>query len=108
MKRDIEKLLKQWKNESNRMPLMIRGARQVGKSYTITEFGKGEFENLVTINFEQHPEYKNCFSTLVPKEIILTISVLTMSDIIPGKTLLFLDEIQECPKPLRNIFLRVT
>jgi predicted AAA+ superfamily ATPase len=100
MKRDIEKILNQWKYESNRMPLMIRGARQVGKSYTITEFGKREFENLVTINFEQHPEYKNCFSTLIPKEIISTISVLNMSDIIPGKTLLFLDEIQECPRAI--------
>lgn len=100
MKRDIEKILNQWKYEANRMPLMIRGARQVGKSYTITEFGEREFENLVTINFEQQPEYKNCFSTLVPKEIISTISVLNMSDIIPGKTLLFLDEIQECPRAI--------
>ena len=100
MKRDIDKILNQWKYESNRMPLMIRGARQVGKSYTIMGFGKREFENCVTINFEQQPEYKNCFSTLVPKEIISTISVLNMSDILPGKTLLFLDEIQECPRAI--------
>ncbi len=66
------------------MPLMIRGARQVGKSYTITEFGESEFENFITINFEQQPEYKNCFSTLVPKEIISSISILAMSDIIPA------------------------
>ena len=100
MKRDIDKVLNQWKTESNRMPLMMRGARQVGKSYTITEFGKREFENLVTVNFEQQPEYKNCFSTLIPKEIVNSVSVLAMSDIIPGKTLLFLDEIQECPRAI--------
>jgi predicted AAA+ superfamily ATPase len=100
MKRDIENILNQWRYESNRMPLMVRGARQVGKSYTVTEFGEREFDNLVTINFEQQPEYKNCFSTLVPKEIISTISVLNMSDVIPGKTLLFLDEIQECPRAI--------
>ncbi|MCP4153655.1 MAG: ATP-binding protein, partial [bacterium] len=100
MKRDIEAILKQWKNESNRMPLMIRGARQVGKSYSVTAFAEKEFENLVTVNFEQQPEYKTCFSTLIPREIISTISVLAMSDIIPGKTLLFLDEIQECPRAI--------
>ncbi|MCP4217828.1 MAG: ATP-binding protein [bacterium] len=97
MKRDIDNVLDQWKDDSNRMPLMIRGARQVGKSFTITAFGERKFENLVTINLEQQPEYKECFSTLMPKEIISAISIRNMSDIIPGKTLLFLDEIQECP-----------
>jgi hypothetical protein len=98
MKRDVEKILTQWKNDSRRMPLLVRGARQVGKSYTVTEFGKREFENLVIINFEQRPEYKDCFSTLVPKEIIETISIIQKINIKPGKTLLFLDEIQECPR----------
>ena len=70
MKRDIEKILNQWKYESNRMPLMIRGARQVGKSYTITEFGKREFENLVTINFEQQPEYALLLSWHISDELI--------------------------------------
>lgn len=97
MKRDIEDVLNQWKNDSQRMPLLVRGARQVGKSFTVTRFGETEFKNLVIVNFEQQPQYKNCFSTLIPKEIIETISVLSRQDITPGSTLLFLDEIQDCP-----------
>jgi predicted AAA+ superfamily ATPase len=72
----------------------------VGKSYTVTEFGEKEFENLVKINFEQHPQYKTCFDTLDPNQIIETISMLHKTAIKPGKSLLFLDEIQECPKAI--------
>jgi predicted AAA+ superfamily ATPase len=100
IKRDIDDLLISWKNETQRWPLLIRGARQIGKSYSVTEFGKKEFENLVNINFEQHPKYKTCFDTLDPKEIIETISLLYKANLEPGKTLLFLDEIQECPKAI--------
>jgi predicted AAA+ superfamily ATPase len=100
LKRDIDDLLVSWKNRDHRWPLLIRGARQVGKSYTVSEFGEKEFENLVKINFEQHPKYKDCFDTLEPKQIIETISILYKKDIIPGKTLLFLDEIQDCPKAI--------
>jgi len=97
MKRDIEQALSDWKKEKNRRPLLMRGARQVGKSYSIIKFGQNEFENLVEINFEQKPQFKGCFHDLEPRTIIEALSVLTKSDIIPGKTLLFLDEIQECP-----------
>ncbi|MBN2531382.1 MAG: ATP-binding protein [Spirochaetales bacterium] len=97
MKRDIEHQLEKWKDDKRRMPLLIRGARQVGKSYTITDFGKRYFHNLVILNFEQYPEYKKCFTSYNPFEIIQNISVLTRQEIIPGETLLFLDEIQECP-----------
>jgi len=100
IKRDIEDLLTAWKNDNQRWPLLVRGARQVGKSYSINLFGEKEFENLVTINFEQYPKYKACFDTLDPKEIIEAISLLYKTDIIPGKTLLFLDEIQECPRAI--------
>lgn len=100
MKRDIEKILLEWKNDRHRWPLLVRGARQVGKSYTISEFGRREFDNLVTINFEQEPRYKDCFTTLKPGEIIETLSILSKSKITYGKTLLFLDEIQDCPKAI--------
>jgi len=103
MKRDIEKVLKKWKDEKRRYPLLIRGARQVGKSYSVKKFGEEDFENLVEINFEQNPKYKACFDTLDPQKIIESISILSNSKIIPGKTLLFLDEIQECPNAIVSL-----
>ena len=103
MKRDIEKVLKKWKVEKRRYPLLIRGARQVGKSYSVKKFGKEDFENLVEINFEQNPKYKVCFDTLNPEKIIESISILSNSKITPGKTLLFLDEIQECPNAIISL-----
>lgn len=105
LKRNIDNLLAEWKKKdiTRRWPLLIRGARQVGKSYTVTEFGKKEFKNLVEVNFEQHPQYKACFDTLDPNQIIETISLLHKTEIIPGKTLLFLDEIQDCPKAITSL-----
>jgi len=100
IKRDIDDLLNLWQNENQRWPLLIRGARQVGKSYTISEFGKNNFQNFITINFEQYPKYKDCFNTLNPKEIIQSLSLLSKTEIIPGRALLFLDEIQECPRAI--------
>lgn len=103
MKRDIENILLNWKDETNRKPLLLRGARQVGKSYTISEFGRKAFDDLVIINFEQFPKYKECFNTLSPNEITENISLLFKKDIIPGKTLLFLDEIQDCPAAITSL-----
>ena len=103
MQRDIDKVLKKWKDEKRRYPLLVRGARQVGKSYSIKKFASEDFENLVEINFEQNPKYKACFDTLNPEKIIESISILSNSDITPGKTLLFLDEIQECPNAIVSL-----
>jgi len=100
LRRDIDKLLVSWKHSVRRLPLLVRGARQVGKSFSILEFGRKEFENLVIVNFEQNPEYKTVFTTLNPNDIIENLSLLTKTDIVPGKTLLFLDEIQECPRAI--------
>ncbi len=100
MKRDIEQHLLLWKNYDRRMPLLLRGARQVGKTHIVEKFGKDSFVNCVILNFEEHPEYKNCFITLEPIKIINSIELVTGSTITPGKTLLFLDEIQECPQAI--------
>jgi predicted AAA+ superfamily ATPase len=91
----LDKLLA-WKANPRHKPLLLRGARQVGKTYLVTELGK-TFENCVTINFELEPEYKTCFSTLKPEEILRSIALLSNQVIRDGHSLLFLDEIQECP-----------
>jgi predicted AAA+ superfamily ATPase len=99
MNRTIEKHLISWKSNPNRMPLLVRGARQVGKSYTIEKFGKEFFESCVTIDFDLYPQFAACFSgSLDPKEVCASISVVAGKEIVPGKTLLVLDEIQQCPR----------
>jgi len=103
MKRDIYKYLDDWKNDKNRRPLIIRGARQVGKSYIVNLFGKYEFDECITLNFEKNPEYKDIFISLEPEEIIEKISLFTGKRVIPGKTLLFLDEVQECTAAIMSL-----
>lgn len=100
MKRIIDPILKQWKNSRIRQPLLLRGARQVGKTYAITDFGRNTFENIVAVNFEERPEMCHCFSDFDPRGIIDRLSILTRMPIHPGQTLLFLDEIQECPRAI--------
>ncbi|MBI5555283.1 MAG: AAA family ATPase [Elusimicrobia bacterium] len=100
MKRELEQELFNWKEHKDRLPLLLRGARQVGKSYLIEEFGKKAFKNMVVVNFEFRPELKQCFTTLDPIEIINKLQLLRGVTIEAENTLLFLDEIQECPKAI--------
>lgn len=95
--------LKYWKDSSHRKPLLVRGARQIGKTYCIQSFGRENFDNVVEINFELQKEYIGCFSTLYPDQIIKRIYALSQQEIIPGKTLLFFDEIQECPEAIKAL-----
>jgi predicted AAA+ superfamily ATPase len=100
MEREIEKKLLLWKKSRFSKPLIIRGARQVGKTYTIRKFGKENLENVIEINFEETPECSLFFTTLNPKEIITKMESFYNTKIEPGKTLIFLDEIQECKKAI--------
>jgi predicted AAA+ superfamily ATPase len=97
MERMIERNLLKWKEQVGRKPLLIRGGRQVGKSHVIEKFGKAHFDQCVIVNFEFHRECLNAFKTLDPVKIIASLSILRRQEIVPGKTLLFIDEIQECP-----------
>jgi len=103
MERDIYSWLKNWKNEKRRKPLIIRGARQVGKTWLVEYFGKKNFKQFIEINFEFQPHLKTCFSTLNPFEIVEKIELTSNVDINQGITLLFLDEIQECPQALKAL-----
>ena len=103
MKRLIDKWLQEWIDDSDRKSLLLRGARQVGKTYSCRKLGKG-FDEFVEINFEIEPRYIEIFERdLDPKRIIRDIRLLAGKDIVPGKTLLFLDEIQEAPKALKSL-----
>ncbi len=101
MKRLVESTLLDWKNSSRRKPLIVRGARQVGKTYTISGFGKSEFKNFVVVDFERNPDLRKIFERdLQPSRIINDLELATANRIIPGESLIFFDEIQECPKAL--------
>ncbi|HAQ61038.1 TPA: hypothetical protein DCR49_03425 [Candidatus Delongbacteria bacterium] len=100
LKRDIYRTLLEWKNEERRQPLLLRGARQIGKTYLIEQFGRNEFENFVILNLEKNLEYEKFFTSLDPKDMIEKIAFTTRQNITPGKTLLFIDEIQNCPRAI--------
>lgn len=97
MYRKAKQYLKHWKIKSNRKPLVIRGARQVGKTYLVRSFAK-EFTNLVEINFERDPEIGQLFSSNSPAKTIRLLGLQYEQEITPGKTLLFLDEVQAHPR----------
>jgi predicted AAA+ superfamily ATPase len=100
MNRSIDRQLVSWKTDPFRKPLLIRGARQVGKSFSVREFAKACFKTCIEINFELQPQFKKCFVDLDPARINESISLLAKTSIVPGETLLFLDEIQECPQAI--------
>lgn len=103
MYRLIETDLIKWKDDPNRSPLLLRGARQVGKSYVLTEFATAYFKHVITINFEKEPQYVQCFTSLDPKEIIQKIAVYQDKPIRAGETFLFFDEIQACPTAIQSL-----
>lgn len=99
MYRTIYNDLLLWKNSPERKPLMLYGARQVGKTYILKKFGEKEYENLVYINCYLNDEIKILFeSTKNVENLILGLSSIASSPILPKKTLIFLDEVQEVPQ----------
>jgi len=100
MKRIIENDLINWKSNLYRKPLIIRGARQIGKTTTIRNFAKQHFDSFVEVNFELNPNLKQIFNTLDVKTIVKNLVLTLGKPIQEGSTLLFFDEIQECPQAI--------
>ena len=104
MDRIIHKELVNWKNKPNRKPLLVQGARQVGKTYAIKAFGKSDFSQCIYLNFDENPEYKDFFkNTKEVTRIITNIELAFGVKIEPENTLLFFDEIQECNEALNTL-----
>lgn len=102
MKRSIDEKLVAWKNNPSRKPMLLRGARQVGKTYSVMEFTRTHFKgNNHCINFEKNPEFCSIFDqNLDSRRILSELELALGKKIAPGIDLLFLDEIQECPKAI--------
>lgn len=99
LKRKIIKKLEAWKKTIANKALLIKGARQVGKTTVVRQFAKANYKNLVEINFEQMPVAKQAFEgNLDARTILLNLSAMGFGPLEPGKTLIFFDEIQSCPK----------
>ncbi|MCQ3034717.1 MAG: ATP-binding protein [Bacilli bacterium] len=96
LRRKIDTTLIKWKNNGNRLPLIIFGARQIGKTTSILNFGYGNYQSVVYINFVSNPEYKDIFQSFDADEIVKRITAINTSvRIIPNSTLIVFDEIQE-------------
>jgi len=101
MYRKIMEQLKKWKISTSRKPLIMYGARQIGKTYSLLEFGQSEYDNVAYYNFENSSEIISVFEKdLNPERIINELSILKSITIIPEKTLIIFDEIQGCEKAL--------
>lgn len=101
MKRKISAALCEWKNRQNRMPLVVEGARQVGKTYILQEFGRENFEQVVYLNMEIETALIRLLDTeLSPVKIIQFVEALKGVRITAGETLIFFDEIQACERAL--------
>lgn len=104
MKRLLMKELIKWKNKNNRQPLILKGARQVGKTWLLNEFGRTEFDDVLYINFENAPGLKESFDgDISPGRIIDLLGALHGKQIKPQETLLIFDEIQEIPRALTSL-----
>ena len=99
----MKKLL-DWKKSKQRKPLILKGARQVGKTYILKQFGKENYDGVAYFNFDHDEDLYNLFkNTKDPKRILEQLSFIYGKAILPEKTLIFFDEIQECPNALNSL-----
>ncbi|MDY2903209.1 MAG: ATP-binding protein [Bacilli bacterium] len=104
LKRKIDLFLNEWLNNKNRLPLIVKGARQIGKTTSIMEFANKNYESVVNINFINNKEYKSAFESNDVNNIISYLSILNPNfKFIPHKTLIFIDEVQEYPNACSSL-----
>lgn len=104
MKRFILDELLKWKESKYRKPLILKGARQIGKTYILQQFGKENYEGVAYFNFDHDEDLYNLFTnTKDPKRLLEQLAFIYGKAIIPGKTLIIFDEIQECPNALNSL-----
>lgn len=104
MYRKISEYLEQWKESPHRKPLIVQGARQVGKTYSILEFGRTHYENVVYFNFETNPRLNQTFDEdISPAYLIPVLSHIAGQTIVTEKTLIVFDEVQLCERALTSL-----
>ncbi len=104
MNRLVKEKLIAWKNSANRKPLLIYGARQIGKTYAVLDFGKKEYDNVLYCNFESDKELSSIFDrTLNPVKIIESLEAYYSVSVVKARTLIFFDEIQSCEAALTSL-----
>jgi predicted AAA+ superfamily ATPase len=104
MKRHAMSKLLSWKNKANKMPLIVEGTRQVGKTWLIQEFGKMQYKNTIYINFDINIKAREIFQrNIAPRNIINELELLSASKIDPPSSLIIFDEIQECNRALVSL-----
>ena len=104
MERTIKKELLKWKESKYRKPLILKGARQVGKTFILKQFGKENYEGVAYFNFDHDEDLYNLFSnTKDPRRILEQLAFIYGKAIVPEKTLIIFDEIQECPNALNSL-----
>ncbi|MCL2052467.1 MAG: ATP-binding protein [Lachnospiraceae bacterium] len=104
MYRKITRFLEEWKDSLYRKPLIVKGARQVGKTYSILEFGRLNYENVAYFNFEQNKKLKDTFDEdISPSYLIPLLSHISGQVIVKGKTLIVFDEVQVCERALTSL-----
>lgn len=104
IEREIHRKLIEWKDSPNRKPLMLQGARQVGKTWSLRNFGNEEFESVAYFNFDEQPDLKQFFSASKDvARILQNLGLVHGKAILPGKTLIIFDEIQECNDALNSL-----
>lgn len=104
MKRNAINDLIKWKHDEERKPMVLRGARQVGKTWLMKEFGKNYYESYVYFNFDEEDELKSIFEVNKnPQRIVELLSMIAGEKILPETTLIIFDEVQECPEALNTL-----